>query len=73
MNDLNYLVGISIQKFLITTRSDNAVGTVKGDGIVILATPFIWMEIWKDGSKNGEKKNERREGKDVKRTAIFSR
>ncbi|PRS18588.1 hypothetical protein C6W27_01595 [Bacillus paralicheniformis] len=52
MNDLNYLVEILIQKFLITTRSDNAVGTVKGEamiyliiGIVILATPFIWMEI----------------------------
>lgn len=33
MNDLNYLVGISIQKFLITTRSDNAVGTVKGEAM----------------------------------------
>ncbi|AXF90060.1 hypothetical protein BLDA23_18020 [Bacillus licheniformis] len=52
MNDLNYLVEISIRKFLITTRSDDVVRTVKGEamfyliiGIVILAAPFIWMEI----------------------------
>ncbi|TWL29525.1 hypothetical protein CHCC16874_0082 [Bacillus licheniformis] len=29
--------------------------------------------LQKDGSRNGKKKNERMEGKDVKGTAIFSR
>ncbi|KYC67976.1 hypothetical protein B4092_3891 [Bacillus licheniformis] len=42
-------------------------------GFIIIAAPFIWMEIAERRIQNGKKKNERMEGKGVKGTAIFSR